>query len=130
MAKEVNHMYFSKEMVDSGEMTKLISLLCAQAYSKQDVDLALYNDIRIRPEDCGAFRVEWVQLPWNEEFGGHFCYVDEDEVVCFMRRMPDETYEYFASEEEYRERLAMFHKDDTADADIEDDSSPEAARYE
>lgn len=129
MAKEINRMYFSSEMVATGEMTKLITLLCEQAYCKQDHDLALYNDIRIHPEDLGAFSVEWVQLPWSGEYGGNFRYVDEDEIVCFEREMPDRSYEYFASEEEYQERLAMLKNKETRDNADDEGSSPEATQY-
>lgn len=125
--KEINRMYFTGAMVKSGEMAKFIETLCAQAYCDQDPDIALYNDIRIHPEDLGAFSVEWVQLPWDNSYGGNFQYVDEDEVVCFERKMPDHSYQRFASEEEYRECLEAMQRDET---DTEDDTSPEAARYE
>lgn len=127
--KTINRMYFTDSMVESGEMAKFIETLCAQAYCKQDPDIALYNDIRIHPEDCGAFSVEWVQLPWDGAYGGNFQYVDEDEVVCFEREMPDRSYQYFASEDEYRERLEAMQeamRQDETDAD--DEFSPEAMR--
>ena len=122
---KINRMYFSGPMFESGEMAKFIETLCAQAYCKQDPDVALYNDIRIRPEDCGAFSVEWVQVPWDGAYGGSFQYVDEDEVVCFERKMPDNTYQRFASEEEYQECLEEMQQDQT---DTEEEFSPEAMR--
>lgn len=66
----VNKMYFGEEDLDL--MCELIKFLNKCSYeSKGD-----YNDIHIYPEDCGAFSVEWAQVPWNHEYGGRFKFVE------------------------------------------------------
>lgn len=75
---EPNSMYFSAEMVKAGEMTKFIDQLNALSYGKG----SFYNDIHIKPEDAGAFVVEWVQVPWDHAYGGYFVFVGDDECVC------------------------------------------------
>ena len=89
----MNKMYFSSEMVAAGELTKFVSILLEQSYSKSN----LYNDIHIYPEDLGAFIVEWVQLPWDHCYGGRFEYVDEEHEVVPIK---NETIEYCVSEDD------------------------------
>lgn len=96
---EVNSMYFSKEMTDAGELTAFIEYLMNLSYGKGDY----YNDIRIHPADCGAFDVEWIQVPWDREFGGEFKYVGEDQKIFTEYHMPDGTYMSFETKEDYEE---------------------------
>ena len=86
----MNSMYFSKEDVEAGLMQELVSLLCSHSYRAD----GLYNDVHIRPDDLGAFIVEWAQVPWNHEYGGKFEYVDEDQAVCNEVVFPDKHFEY------------------------------------
>jgi len=90
----MNRMYFSKEDVEAGLMTKLINYLCQYSYQSGPKDFAHYNDIHIMPDDCEAFVVEWEQAPWSHNYGGHFEFVDEDQVVCNEVEFPDKHFEY------------------------------------
>lgn len=74
----MNSMYFSKEDVEAGLMSELINYLCKYSYESGPRDLSHYNDIHIRPEDCGAFVVEWVQTPWSNDYGEKFICVPFD----------------------------------------------------
>ena len=87
-------MYFTKEDVEAGLMTKLIDYLCQYSYQCWSRDFALYNDIHIKPDDCDAFVVEWEQRPWSGEYGGHFEFVGEEQVVCNEVIYPDGTSGY------------------------------------
>lgn len=101
----MNSQYFSKEQVDSGEFQQLLSFLMSESYGSGNH----YNDIHIYPADCGAFIVEWVQLPWSHEYGGKgFQYVDEDQVVMLDRQFPDNHSELCYDEDDYKERLEEF----------------------
>jgi len=97
--KDVNSMWFS----DIKEATKLVTYLLEGSDSH-------YNDIRIHTEDNNAYVVEWVQLPWNREWGGKFSYVDENQVVMTEEVFPDNHIEYCLDEEDYKERLEEFLK--------------------
>ena len=96
----MNSMYFSEEDVKAGLMTKLIDYLCQYSYASGPRDFSHYNDIHIKPGDCGSFIVEWEQVPWSHEYGGNFQFVDEDEVVCKELVLPDKTVVYTPSPEE------------------------------
>ena len=87
-------MYFTKEDVEAGLMTKLIDYLCQYSYQCWSRDFAHYNDIHIKPDDCDAFVVEWEQRPWSGEYGGKFEYVGEEQVVCNEVIYPDGTSGY------------------------------------
>lgn len=90
----MNSMYFSKEDVEAGLMTGLINYLCKYSYSSGPRDFSHYNDIHIKPADCGAFIVEWEQRPWSEDYGGKFEYVGPKQVVCNEVEFPDKHFEY------------------------------------
>ena len=57
------------------------------------------------------FVVEWAQLPWSGKWGGHFDYVDEDELIMRECILPDNTIIYCVDEEEYKERLDEWLKE-------------------
>lgn len=101
---EKNSMYFSKEMIEEGQLTSFLRELLEQSYGKG----GYYNDIHVLPADLGAFVVEWVQLPWDHDYGGSFQYVDDDQVVMREYEMPDGTYQYFETEDEQAEALKDF----------------------
>ena len=84
----MNSMYFDKN--SRGRMISLLELLLDMSYDTSGI----YNDIHIKPEDCGAFSVEWEQLPWNSRYGGGFQYVDEDQEVCILLDYPDGHSDY------------------------------------
>lgn len=85
----MNEVYFTEEEVKAGNHIDLINFLMDQSYGKGN----LYNDIRIKPEDSGAFIVQWAQLPWSHDYGGRWVFLDEDEDVIVEIRMPDGTYQ-------------------------------------
>lgn len=98
---EVNSQYFSKEQVEAGEMTEFINVLLKQCHGKGN----RYNDIHIKPEDCEAFSVEWINVPWDNAYGGSFQYVDEDQAVMTEFYLPDSSSGWFWSEAEFNEFL-------------------------
>lgn len=100
--KEINYQHFSKEMIENGSFASFVGELMKQCYSDKG---DLYNEILIKPEDCGAFSVSWKQLPWDHEYGGGFEYVAEDQAVMTECQFPDDHYEYFLSEEDYNAAL-------------------------
>ena len=91
-------MYFTDEDVKAGLMTELIDYLCKYSYESGPRDFAHYNDIHIRPEDCGAFVVEWEQAPWSGDYGGKFEYVGPEQVVCNEAEFSDKHFEYTPEE--------------------------------
>ena len=94
-------MYFTKEDVEAGLMTKLINYLCDYSYASGPREFSHYNDIHIKPEDCNAFIVEWEQTPWSHDYGGKFEYVDEDQEVCYDLDLPDGSSVYTPDKEDY-----------------------------
>lgn len=108
----INSQTFSEAEVSSGAMSNFIKILCDLCYSeKPGAPSAIYNDIRIHPSDCGSFVVEWVQLPWDGKWGGQFGYVDEDELIMRECILPDNTIIYCVDEEDYKERLDEWLKE-------------------
>ena len=105
--KDVNSQYFDEEQVKAGELSEFLSLLMKQCYGKGNN----YNDIHIRPEDCGAFSVEWASSPWDHSYGGRFEYVGEDQTVMTEYAFPDDHYEMCFDEEDFNQRLTEFLND-------------------
>lgn len=109
----MNSQYFSKEQIAAGELNEFLEVLLKQCYGKG----ITFNDIHIKPEDLGAFSVEWEAVPWSKEYGGHWQFIhdDEEEVVMKYYYFPDEHCELFETEEEYEEALKTWleeHKDE------------------
>ena len=100
MSENINSMWFDN--ID--DVLELVKYLLKGTNS-------YYNDVRIIPEDTDAYVVEWVQLPWNREWGGKFSYVDENQTVMTEEVFPDNHTEYCLDEEDYKERLDEFLKD-------------------
>lgn len=98
----VNRMYFTEEAIQNGEHLKFLTALMELCYSPNTEYL---NDIHIIPEDCGAFTVEWIQVPWDRSFGGRFSYVEDDYEIVKAYDLPDKTFEYFHDDNEYEEFL-------------------------
>ena len=99
----MNRQHFSKEQIADGELNEFLDILLKQCYGKGDT----FNDIHIKPEDCGAFVIEWEEAPWSGEYGGHWQYIqdDEDEVVMKYYYFPDKHSEPFETKEQYEEAL-------------------------
>lgn len=112
----MNSQYFSKEQVAAGELNEFLEVLLKQCYGKGTT----FNDIHIKPGDCGAFIIEWETSPWSGEWGGHWQYIrdDDEEAVMKYYYFPDEHCELFETEEEYEEALKTWleeHKDEEWD---------------
>ena len=99
----MNSQYFSKEQIENGELNEFLDILLKLCYGKGDN----FNDIHIKPEDFGAFVIEWEETPWSGEYGGHWQYIndDDDEVVMKWYYFPDKHGELFEAERDYKERL-------------------------
>lgn len=95
---------FSWKEVEKGHLNDFINLLLKQSIDRVS---STYSDIHIIPEDCGFIRVEWEDVPWNKDYGGHWQYIkdDEEEVVMKYYYFPDNSSGLFSSEEEYKEAL-------------------------
>lgn len=109
----MNKIYFSKEQIAAGELSKFLNLLIEQSYGKGED----YNDIHIIPADLGVVILEWVAVPWSKEYGGHWQYINDDEYEVVMKyySFPDNHSELFETEEEYKEALNEWleeHKDE------------------
>ena len=101
MSDKINKQYFSKEQVEAGEFKQLLDFLMESSYGVSKY----YNDIHIKPEDCGAFIIEWQNIPWDKSFGGHFEYIDEDdEEVIKKITYPDGSYDWILPEYEEEAR--------------------------
>ena len=70
-----------------------------------------YNDIHIIPTDCGDFVVEWVQRPWDDTFGGHFEFLEEDEEVYKQVRLPNNEYIWVPKRQSEHEVIREWLKD-------------------
>lgn len=103
----VNSQYFSDKQIEQGQMTRLLDYLMSEAYDKGDY----YNDIHIRPCDCGTFVVEWIQIPWNHDFGGSFQYVGQDQVVLTEYRLPDDSHIDLVDDDDFEDYLENWLKE-------------------
>ncbi len=75
MENEISKVYFSQESYQQNEHLKLLKFLMDYAYGKSKD----YFDIHIYPADCGAFIIEWTQIPWDGSFGSRFICLNEEE---------------------------------------------------
>lgn len=103
----VNSQSFSKEQIENNEMTEFVNMLCKLSYGEGST----YNDIRIRPTDCGGFVVEWAEVSWDHQYGGSFEYVDDDQVVVKEYIFPDNHTELCYNDDDFNERLEEFLKE-------------------
>lgn len=88
--KDVNRVYFSKEQYKSGELWKFLECLLDRSYGEGSTKCL----INIKPEDCGAFIVEFVDVDWKGEYGGEFIYVDESLDYFVGRYISDRSGHY------------------------------------
>jgi hypothetical protein len=93
----MNSQYFSEEQVKAGEMDAFLKALRAQDYGKG----GYYNDVHIKPADCGAYSVDWAQLRWEGDDDKGFEYVDSEHVLMLEKEMPDGTFGQFFNEDDY-----------------------------
>ena len=97
----MNSQYFSEEQVKAGEMDAFLKALRAQDYGKG----GYYNDVHIKPVDCGAYSVDWSQLRWEDDEDKGFEYIDSEHVIMLERDFPDNTSGYFMDEQDYNDQL-------------------------
>lgn len=98
---DLNRVYFSKEQIESGEFTEFLTVLMKHCYGEGE----MYSDIHIFPEDLGAFSIEWIQLPWDHEWGGGFKYVDDDETIYREYVLPDRSFIDLPVDSDFEEYL-------------------------
>ena len=105
----VNSVYFSKEQFEKGEMDKFIHHLNELSYGEG------HNmfQVLIRPEDCGAYVVEFAQIGWDEACYGNFGFkfIEEDQRVYREYRLPDNSYVYFETDQEFNEFFDEWMRD-------------------
>ena len=110
----MNSQYFSEEQVKAGEMDAFLKALRAQDYGRG----GYFNDIHIKPVDCGAYSVDWAQLRWEGDDDKGFEYIDSEHVVMLEKEMPDGTFEQFFNEEDYQMVLKDWLEDQKKDGII------------
>lgn len=110
----MNSQYFSKEQVQAGELDSFLKALRVADYGKGDC----YNDVHVKPADCGAYVVEWAQLHWSGEEDKGFAFVDYEHEVMLEREMPDGSYLHFFDEQDYENVLGDWLKDEEKEGRI------------
>lgn len=105
MNKKYNSTAFTPAEVEKGLHLKLIKHLLEESAELEDS----YNDIHITTDGYCTI-IEWEQVPFNEEWGGHFRYVAEDEVVMKEVIFPDNHTEYLFPNE-VEDALKEWHKE-------------------
>ncbi len=103
--KDVNSVSFSKEDVEAGLHLDFIKQLIDYNYKTSS---GFYNDIHIK-YDGFTTSVEWFENNLDEYFG-EYEYVDSEHEVMYIGTMPDRTYSYYESKEDYNKALEDFLK--------------------
>ena len=106
MKTEYNYQSFTTEEVEQGLHLEFLNTLLN--YNK--VSKTHYNDIHLTTDGYCTI-IEWETIPYNHEYGGSFKYVGEDEVIMLERHFPDNHTELCYNEEDYKERLDEFLKE-------------------
>lgn len=97
----MNSQYFSEEQAKSGELDSFLKALRSMDYGKGDS----YNDVHVKPADCGAYVVEWEQMRWEGEENKGFKFIDYEHAVMLEKEFPDGSSDFFYDEEDYKQRL-------------------------
>lgn len=96
---KINQQYFSREQVEKKEHYKLLDVLMSENYGVGKH----YNDIRIYLEDDAAI-IEWIQV--NPEYSdARFEAIDDDQRIMTEFMLPDQTFVFFETKEEFDEYL-------------------------
>ena len=98
--KDVNSVFFSKEDVEAGLHLDFIKQLINYNYKTSS---SFYNDIHIK-YDGYTTTIEWFENSLDEYFGD-FEFVDSEHEVMYIGTMPDSTYNYYSSKDEYNKAL-------------------------
>ena len=106
MKREYNSQAFTPEEVEKGLHLKLLN--CLLELNKESEKH--YNDIHITTDSYCTI-IEWESVPYSHEYGGRFEYIDDDHVVMFEGHFPDGHYDYFFSEEDFKEHLNEWLKE-------------------
>lgn len=101
-----NSVAFSPEDVEKGYHQDLLDYL-TDFNKKSDDD---YYEIHIT-SDGYCMIIEFEKVPYSREFGGRFEYVDEDQCIMTEKQLPDDTYVLVHDEDEYKELLDDFLKE-------------------
>lgn len=75
-----------------------------------DPEEKYYNDIHIYQEES-LIILEWDHVPYDGSWGGKFQFVEEDQFVMTEKIFPDNHTELCYDEEDFKERLEEFLKD-------------------
>lgn len=103
--KDVNSVSFSKEDVEAGLHLDFIKQLIDYNYKTSS---GFYNDIHIKYDGFTTL-VEWFENSLDEYFGD-FEFVDSEHEVMYIGTMPDSTYDYYGSKDEYNKAFEDFLK--------------------
>ena len=103
MKTEYNYQSFNPEEVEQGLHLEFLNALLN--YNK--VSKTHYNDIYLTTDGYG-FIIEWKTIPYSHEYSDFFKYVGE---VILERYFPNNHYELCYSEEDYKEKLADWLKE-------------------
>lgn len=103
-----NYVYFTeeelKEWLNAKSNSTFESMLKTMMKKSYDKGSDRY-EIMIKPEDCGAYSLNWVTNDWQDSWGAHYEPVDADQQVMTEYIYPDEHYEWHASKKEFNESL-------------------------
>lgn len=106
MERNYNSVAFSPEEVEKGLHMDLIKYLTNYNAARESDD---YYEIHIT-SDGFCMMIEFEKVPYDRRYGGRFEFVDEDEAVMKEYKMSDGSYQWFQSEDEYRECELDFQK--------------------
>ena len=88
---------------------QFLALLNALMDYNEDPDNSYFNDIHIKQEESFAV-IEWDTVPYSGEWGGHWHFLEDDEVIMKEVHFPDGHYDYVFPEE-VEETIKKWHED-------------------
>lgn len=89
----MNSAFYSSDKEQQAFLKQLQVLI---DYNKQSTDY--YFDIHIYQEE-DSIRLDWEQVPYSHEWGGHFEFLEDDDVVLKEVIFPDNHTEYLFEDE-------------------------------
>ena len=103
-----SYIYFNeeelKEWLNAKSNSTFESMLKTMMRKSYDSGSDRY-EIMIKPEDCGAYSLNWVTNDWQDDWGQHYEPVDAGQQVMTEYRYPDGHHEWHADKEEFDESL-------------------------
>lgn len=103
MKTEYNTQAFVPEEVEQGLFNKLIEYFLFYNKTSQEH----YIDFHVTTDGYCTI-VDWIEVPYNHEWGGSFEYVQVDEYVMHDLELPDGTYMRSTNEIEDKEIIDDF----------------------